>query len=453
MGTIGTPESQLLPSIVPLESGPRDHDGLLDRIGDSRFVLIGEASHGTHEFYRERARITKRLIEEKGFDAVCLEADWPDAHRAHTWVTGGSKDRDADGALSAFTRFPTWMWRNAEMVDFVRWLRDHNAQRGPGPGDDVNVRKVGLYGLDLYSLYGSMDAVLLYLDRVDPEAAARARARYGCFGHFGKDTTAYAYAAGLGMGKECEEQVVQQLTEMRQRALDHARSDGGTTAEELFQVEQNALLVKNAEEYYRSMFRGSVVTWNLRDRHMADTLGSLVQHLDHALKRPCKVCVWAHNSHLGDARATEMGSSGELNLGQLARERYGRDAFLVGFATYEGHVTAASDWDAPTEKKVLRPAIDGSYEALFHGLRLPCFTVLPDRDGRLPDILRHERLQRAVGVVYRPQTERQSHWFRARLADQFDAVIHIDRTRAVEPLERCPRWHGPDAADTFPFAV
>ncbi|MDB4933996.1 MAG: hypothetical protein JWP87_968 [Labilithrix sp.] len=450
MGKAATPESLLLPSLTPLEGKSGDHDALFERIGDARFVLLGEASHGTHEFYRERARITRRLIEEKGFDAIAIEADWPDAYRLSRWVKGESSDRNADEALTGFARFPTWMWRNKEFIELVDWLRAHNetrAQRNPG------TRKVDVYGVDLYSLFASIDAVITYLDRVDPPAAERARARYGCLDHFGKDTSAYAYAAGLGLGTACEEEVVAQLMEMRQRALEHARGDGGSKGEELFHVEQNALLVKNAEEYYRSMFRGSTVTWNLRDRHMADTLASIVQHLDHQLGRTSKVCVWAHNSHLGDARATEMGRMGELNVGQLVRERYGRDAFLIGFTTYEGQVSAASDWDAPVERKQLRPALAGSYEALFHGVGVPAFTVLPDRDRHLPDVLRRERLERAVGVVYRPETERQSHWFHAHLAEQFDAIVHVDRTRAVEPLERSARWHGPDAPETYPFAV
>jgi erythromycin esterase-like protein len=450
MGVAQSAESLLLPSVVAIDGGRHDHDALLDRIGEARFVLLGEASHGSHEFYSERARITRRLVEEKGFDAVAIEGDWPDVHRLNRWVKGGSADRDADAALGSFGRFPTWMWRNKEMIEFVRWLRAHNesrASRTPAR------RKIDIYGMDLFSLYASMDAVLTYLERVDPAAAKRARARYACFGHYGKDSTAYAHAAGLGLGTSCENEVVQQLQEMSQRALEHARNDGGSAGDELFHIEQNARLVKNAEKYYRFMFRGATVTWNLRDRHMADTLGAIVQHLDHELRRTSKICVWAHNSHLGDARATEMGRDGELNVGQLVRERYARDAFLLGFTTYEGQVSAASDWDGPVEKKALRPALEGSYEALFHGLAMPSFTVLPDADGRLPDVLRRERLERAVGVVYRPETERQSHWFGAHLADQFDAVIHIDRTHAVEPLERSARWHGPDVPDTFPFAV
>jgi erythromycin esterase-like protein len=450
MGTRASAENLLRPSIVAIEGKRNDHDALLARIGDARFVFLGEATHGSHEFYRERARITQRLLEEKGFDAIALEADWPDVHRLHRWVGGTSADATAEDALGSFGRFPTWMWRNKEVVELCRWLRLHNETR---IASKVSSRKVDVYGLDLYSLYTSIDVVCTYLDKVDPEAAQRARARYGCLGHFGKDTSAYAHAAGLGMGTPCEKEVIQQLTEMRERALEHARHDGGSEGEELFHVEQNARLVKDAEEYYRSMFRGSVVTWNLRDRHMADSLGAIVQHLDHALGRPCKIVVWAHNSHIGDARATEMGREGELNLGQLARERYERDAFLVGFSTYEGQLSAASDWDLPVERKVLKPALEGSYESLFHTLGIPSFTIVPDEEGHLPDVLRHERLQRAVGVVYRPETERQSHWFRARMADQLDAVIHIDRTRAVEPLDRGALWHGPDLPETFPFAL
>lgn len=447
MGTVATPLDQLLPAMSTIEGKSSDHDGLLERIGDARVVLLGEATHGTEEFYRERGRITKRLIEEKGFDAIALEADWPDAHRVHRFVQAMSTDADPRQALGSFQRFPGWMWRNTVMLDFVAWLRGYNAARSSAE------RRVGVYGIDLYSLYASVDAVVAYLERVDPEAAARARKRYACLGHFGKDTTAYAYTAGLGLGTPCEDEVVQQLVELRERALAHARHDGGPTGDELFYIEQNALLVKNAEEYYRSLFRGSTVTWNLRDRHMADTIAAILQHLDRRLGRLSKICVWAHNSHLGDARATEMGRDGELNVGQLVRERMMRDAFLVGFSTYEGQVTAASDWDGPAERKVLKPALEGSYEALFHSTNVPAFTLLPDGEGHLPDVLRRERLERAVGVVYRPDTERQSHWFHARMADQFDAVIHFDRTRAVEPLERSARWHGPDAPETYPFAL
>lgn len=402
MGVPASFQSQLGPSLTVLDGGARDYDALLERIGDARYVLLGEASHGTHEFYRERARITQRLIVDLGFDAVALEADFPDAHRVHRYVRGAGDDADAEQSLRGFARFPTWMWRNADVLTFVAWLREHRER---------TMRDVGFYGLDLYSLYASIEAVIGYLERVDPAAAARARARYACFEQFGEDTTAYAYAAGLDVGESCEREATAQLLEMRARAFERARADG----EELFGAERNAALVKDAEEYYRSMFRGAATTWNLRDRHMADTLAAVAQHLDHRLGRPCRIAVWAHNSHLGDARATDMGRAGELNVGQLLRERYGRDAFLLGMTTYDGTVTAASDWDGPAERKHIRPALEGSYEAELHALGVPRFLILPDGSGRLPAVLRRERLERAIGVIYRPETERVSHWFHARM--------------------------------------
>lgn len=426
-------------SLVPLDGSAHEHDALLDAIADARFVLLGEPTHGSHEVYDARARITERLVFERGFDAVAVEADWPDALRVNEYVKGRGEDRDADQALGGFAgRFPTWMWRNREVARFVETLRRAR-------------RDVGFYGLDLYSMYASIAHVLRYLDEVDPAAAARARERYACFGRFGEDTSRYAMEAGLGMGDDCEGAATEQMLDLRERARS-ARA-AGADDDALFYAEQNARLVRSAEEYYRNMFAGSVRTWNLRDRHMTDTLGALVAHLDHRLGRPCKIVLWAHNSHLGDARATEMGAIGELNVGQLVRERYGRDAFLVGFTTYDGTVTAASAWDQPPEVKTIRPALAGSFEAIFHAMRIPRFVVLPDEDGRLPAELRHERLERAIGVVYRPDTERASHWFRARLADQFDAVIHLDRTRAVEPLEAGPAWRGGEAPETYPFAV
>jgi erythromycin esterase-like protein len=436
--------AELLAASLPLEH-ERAYDRLLERIGDARFVLLGEASHGTREFYLERARITQRLVEQKGFDAVCIEADWPDAYRVHRYVRGRSADATAEQALGSFTRFPRWMWRNTVMTDFVEWLRS-------------NAPHVGVFGLDLYSLHASMDVVLRHLEKVDPEGAKRARARYACFDHFGTDTTAYAYSAGIGVAPSCEEEVTRQLVEMRARTLELTRDEGGDDEDLHFCVEMNAGLVKSAEEYYRSMLKGSVVTWNLRDRHMADTLARVIEHLDQKKKRPSRVVVWEHNSHLGDARATQMGAEGELNVGQLVRERYGRDGFLVGFTTFDGTVTAAHTWDGDPVRMTVRPALEGSHEIELHrvaGELAPAFVVLPDAERRLPDTLRRELLERAIGVVYRPQTERASHWFRARLGDQFDAVIHIDRTSAVEPLDghTPPRAAGEDLPDTYPFAV
>jgi erythromycin esterase-like protein len=418
--------------VQPLTGSPGDYDALMERIGDARIVLVGEASHGTYEFYAERARITRRLIVEKGFMAVAAEADWPDAFRANRYVRGRGEDRNAEEALAGFERFPSWMWRNEVMLDFVTWLRAHNESLEEGHP------RVGFYGLDLYSMFTSMESVVRYLDRVDPEGARRARDRYGCFDHFGEDPQAYGYAASYGMRKDCEEAVVAQLVEMTKRFGDHARIDGTIAAEESFSAEQNARLVKNAEEYYRSMFKGRISSWNLRDRHMAETLDELLGHME-ARDPGAKVVVWAHNSHLGDARATEMGESGELNVGQLVRERHGADAVLVGFSTYTGTVTAADDWDEPSQTKTVRPGLPGSYELFFHDeVGSPRFLLFPGPEA-LAAGLPERRLQRAIGVIYRPETERMSHYFHARLAAQFDALIHIDETRALRPLERASR--------------
>jgi erythromycin esterase-like protein len=411
----------------PLSGSSSDYDALLELIGDARFVLLGEATHGTHDFYRERAQITKRLISEKGFIAVAIEADWPDAYRVNHYVRGLGVDPDGNAALGGFKRFPTWMWRNADVLDFIGWLRAHN--------DKIRLteKKIGFYGLDLYSLYNSMEAVLAYLYKIDPEAAQRARYRYSCFDQFNENTQAYGYAASFGLAQSCESEVVGQLVELRNRAVEYASRDGRVAADEFFFAEQNARLVKNAEEYYRSMFRERESSWNLRDRHMADTLEHLAGFLAGQGQR-AKIVVWEHNSHLGDARATEMGQRGEINVGQLARERYKEQAVLIGFTTYHGTVMAASDWDAPAEWKRVRPALPGSYEELFHAVGSRRF-FLNLRDSRLKVLHKPRRLERAIGVVYRPETERVSHYFHGDLPAQFDGILHFDETRAVEPLE------------------
>ena len=350
----------------PLVGSPNDFDSLIDMIGDARFVLIGEASHGTHEFYRIRAQISKTLIAQRGFNAVAVEADWPDAYRVNRFVRGASKDSDSVEALSGFQRFPQWMWRNADVLDFVGWLREHNDQQ---VSED---RKCGFYGLDLYSLHASIEAVLAYLSKVDLEAAKRARHHYGCFEHFGKDITTYGYAAGFQMTPSCEQAVVKSLVELRHKAMEYLQRDGQVAADAYFCAEQNALVVRNAEEYYRNMFRREVSSWNLRDTHMMESLLRLAIHLSNQ-RSPAKIIVWAHNSHLGDARATQMGERGELNLGQLVREHFGKEAVSIGFTTYDGTVTAASDWDGPAERKNVRPAHPESYEALFHDVDVPNF--------------------------------------------------------------------------------
>ena len=431
----------------PLTGAANDYDPLLDLIGDAHLVLLGEASHGTHDFYRERTEITKRLIEEKGFAAVAVEADWPDAYRVNCYVRGGGNDADANQALDGFRRFPTWMWRNTDVLEFVEWLRGHNRAL---PAD---APRVGFYGVDLYSLFASIEAVIAYLDKVDPEAARRARARYACLGHAAEDSQAYGYAASFGMAKSCEEEVISQLRELRRSAAEYARRDGRIAEDEFFYAEQNARLAKNAEEYYRSMFGSRVSSWNLRDCHMAETLDALVGHLDRQTGRRTKIAVWEHNSHLGDARATELGWSGELNVGQLVRERYGSEAVLVGFSTHRGTVTAASDWGGPAERKRVRPALAGSYEELFHETGLPRFLLTLRDSGEVAQKLREPRLERAIGVIYRPETERLSHYFQARLSDQFDAVLHFDETQAVEPLERSSGWETGEPPETFPSTL
>jgi erythromycin esterase-like protein len=425
-------------SAHPLTGETTDFEPLLRTVGDSRFVLIGEATHGTHEFYRLRAQITKRLITDKGFDAVAVEADWPDAYRVNQYVRFEGDDEEAVDALSGFQRFPTWMWRNADVLDFIGWLRNYNEHRHTG--------RAGFYGLDLYSLHASMRAVLDFLDKVDPDAARRARYRYACFENFGEDTQAYGYAASFGLSKSCEDEVISQWMEMRRRAVDFARRDGRVARDAFFFAEQNARLVKNAEQYYRAMFHERVSSWNLRDTHMAETLDALVHHIG----AKAKVVVWAHNSHLGDARATEMGHRGELNLGQLVRERHSKEAKLVGFTTNTGTVTAASGWDSPAERKHIRPALAGSYESLFHQTGIPNFLLPLNKREDVTAALREPRLERAIGVIYLPLSERASHYFHAQLPDQFDVVLHYDETRAVEPLERTAAWETGEVPETFP---
>ena len=436
------PATDLRAAAHPLRGERADHDVLLDLVADAHFVLLGEGSHGTHDFYHERAEITKRLIAEKGFSAVAVEADWPDAYRVNRYVRGESDDRDADSALRGFERFPTWMWRNTVVLGFVEWLKAINSSRTP-------TDRTGFYGLDLYSLFNSMGAVIEFLERVDPEAARRARYRYSCFDHFAEDSQAYGYAASFDLSRSCEDEAVNQVVEMQRRAMEYLNRTGG---DDFFDAERNARLVKNAEEYYRSMFRGRQSSWNLRDTHMMETIDALVPYLRRKGGQP-KIVVWAHNSHLGDARATEMGARGELNVGQLVRQRYGSDAILVGFTTYTGTVTAATDWDDPGERKRVRPALPDSYESGFHDTQLPRFFVdLRNGAGRTA-LMSKPRLERAIGVIYRPDTERISHYFRADMPRQFDGVYHFDETSAVEPLEKSERWHDIEPPETYPSGI
>ncbi|RKI04912.1 erythromycin esterase family protein [Corallococcus sp. AB038B] len=435
----------LAESVRPLQGTREDFGPLMDLVGNATCVLIGEATHGTHEFYRLRALLTRRLIEEKGFNAVAVEADWPDAYRINRYVRAMGHDADAVESLSDFQRFPAWMWRNADVLDFAGWLRTHNDRHSAR-------EKVGFYGLDLYSLHASMGAVLKYLDRADPEAAKRARNRYACFEHFGEDPKDYGHATSLGLSPDCERQVIDQLRELQREREALLRRDGFIAEDAQFEAEQNARVVQNAEEYYRSMFHGRISSWNLRDTHMADTLDSLMGFLRRRLGA-ARVVVWAHNSHVGDARATEMGEAGEVNLGQLTRQRHPRVTRLIGFSTYRGTVTAATNWSGTAERKQVRHGLAGSCESLFHQVGLPGFLLDLRELGEAAGALRERRLQRAIGVIYRPETERRSHYFHTRLPEQFDAMLHIDETRALEPLERTAGWERGEAPETYPTGL
>jgi erythromycin esterase-like protein len=421
---------------------------LLEQIGDASTVLLGEASHGTREFYRLRAEISKRLIIEKGFDAIAVEADWPDALRASRFVQLASHDQTADEALSGFQRFPQWMWRNTEVVELIYWLRMHNTQI-PQPES-----RIGFFGLDLYSLRKSMHEVIRFLEHVDPEAAKRARERYSCFDHVAEDPQHYGYAVTFGLKEDCEEQVVRQLVELTSEAAKHLAKEGEAVPDELFYAQQNARVAKNAETYYRSMFQSRDDSWNVRDSHMAETLDALREHIGRRKGSPAKILVWAHNSHLGDARATEMGEHGQLNLGQLVRERYRpEDTFLLGFTTHTGTVTAASDWDGLAELKTVVPSRPDSFENLFHSLGLEAFLLPIRQSGSVAAALSERRLERAIGVIYRPESERMSHYFHADIARQFDAVIYLDQSTAVKPLEYSALWVPGEVPETYPFGV
>ena len=437
--------SALAESIYPLTGARSDYGALIEQIGDARYVLLGEATHGTHEFYKARTEITKRLIADEDFTVIAWEADWPDALQANRYVRGQSDYEDANAALGDFKRFPVWMWRNTDVVELIEWLRDFNQRT-------TTRVKAGVYGLDLYSLHRSMEAVINYLDGVNALAAKEARARYACFEHFGEDPQDYGRAASVHRSLSCEDEVVEQLVELQRQAAGFLRRDGRPAADELFFAEQNARVAQNAERYYRAMYAGRPNTWNLRDTHMVDTLDNLMAHLESQRERP-KAIVWAHNSHLGDARATEMGERGELNVGQLMRQRHGDAAILVGFTTFGGTVTAASDWGSAAERKRVRPGMTGSCERIFHDMDAGNFLLPINGNAEVAEELGRPLLERAIGVVYRPETERWSHYFHAYLSRQFDAVIHFDETTAVEPLERTSQWDAGELPETYPTGL
>jgi protein-L-isoaspartate(D-aspartate) O-methyltransferase len=409
---------------------------LFDRYAASRVVLLGEATHGTSEFYQARAAITRRLVEEHGFTILAVEADWPDGEVVDRYVRHRAPRREAE---RPFQRFPTWMWRNTDVAELVEWLREHNAQRAPET-------RAGFYGLDLYNMSGSIAAVLEYLDKVDPAAAAAARERYGCLTPWQQEPQTYGRAVLNDQYRNCEQAVVEQCRELLRRRLDYTAQDG----ESFLDAAQSARLVASAERYYRIMYYGGAETWNLRDTHMFETL----EHLLEARGRSSKAIVWAHNSHIGDARFTEMGAvRDELNIGQLCRQRFGKDAALIGFGTHTGTVAAASNWDGDMEVMRVRPSVRDSYERLCHASGISRFLLdLPkDRQPELHHRLLEPRLERFIGVIYRPETEVLSHYAHASLPQQFDAYVWFDETTAVTPLGR---EHVRQAVpDTYPFGL
>ncbi|MDX8451180.1 protein-L-isoaspartate(D-aspartate) O-methyltransferase [Mesorhizobium sp. VK9D] len=406
-----------------------------DRFSDKKVVLLGEASHGTSEFYKARAAITRRLIEAHGFTIVAVEADWPDAAVVDRYV------RHRPSVTSneiPFRRFPTWMWRNTDVAAFIDWLRDRNENAA------VNARRAGFYGLDIYNMSGSIGAVLDYLDKVDPEAAAVARERYGCLTRWQKDPSTYGRAVLSAGYAKCEKAVIAQCRELLAKRLDYARSGG----ESYLDAAQNARLIASAERYYRIMYYGGAESWNLRDSHMFETL----QHLLEAQGPNAKAVVWAHNSHIGDARYTEMGTArDELNIGQLCREHFGRQAALIGFGTHTGTVAAATNWDGDMEVKQVRPSHRDSYERLCHDAGVQRFLLDPRRDEALRRRLLEPRLERFIGVIYRPETELVSHYAEASLPHQFDAFVWFDETSAVMPLG--PEHARKGVPDTYPFGL
>ncbi len=432
-------KSVIKKNLQPLRGDKSDYDSIIEMAKDSRFVLIGESTHGTKEFYKMRSEITKRLITELGFSAVTIEGDWPDAYHINRYVNGTNHNGSATTALSNFERFPTWMWQNKEVLDFIKWLRGYNIK---------NPAAIRFYGLDLYSMNSSISAVIEYLDKVDPKAAALGRQRYSCLDNFTSSPINLKT-----IEQSCEMEIVKQLIELREHSFEYIKKDGFVAEEEFFCTEQNAILIKNAQQYYRSLYYGEPLSWNLRDSHMAKTLDDIAIHLENIYDKPSKIVVWAHNSHIGDARATEMAEKDELNLGQIMREKYGEKALLIGFSTYQGTVSAASDWDRPVQRKTLLPAVDGSIEQLLHQVNIKDFILDFRNNHELAKHLKNPLLQRFVGVIYHPKTEYMSHYYHTTISEQFDALIYLDETSALEPLKVIPHWHRGEMDETYPFGL
>ncbi|HEX2166604.1 MAG TPA: erythromycin esterase family protein [Longimicrobiales bacterium] len=415
-------------------SDDHDLDPLLDRIGDAHIVMLGEASHGTSEYYTWRDRISRRLITERDFNFIAVEGDWPDCYTVNRFVKGlDDGASDARDVLHAFSRWPTWMWANEEVVELTRWLRSHNSTR---PAE----RQVGFYGLDVYSLWDSMHAVLEYLDRVDPDGARAARRAYGCFDPYRDDAQEYAMATAV-VPTSCEDETIAILQDLRRNAPHY--SDDGRDA--YFDAEQNALVARNAELYYRTMVRGGSKSWNVRDTHMAETLERLLAH--HGTD--AKGIVWEHNTHIGDAGATDMAAAGMTNIGQIARETWGQEnVVLVGFGGYEGSVIAAGGWGEPMERMRVPPARDGSWEALLHDAIGEDTLLLSSDLDRLPG-MREQHDHRAIGVVYHPSRERYGNYVPTVLPARYDAFIHIEQTSALDPLHMPVRVDG-EVPETYP---
>lgn len=428
--------------VVPLTKNPSFLE-LFDDIGERRFVLLGEATHGTDEFYSIRAKLSQELIQKKGFDAIVIEGDWPDSYEVNRYLRGSLEFSNAKSALIGFERFPTWMWRNTVVQDFIEWLKTHNQTQ-------ANHQKVHFYGFDLYSLFKSIDVILQFLKKRDPVLWERAKERFSCFDHCNRDAQIYGYLSKYATSSQsCESAVIKQLQEIF-KYKDYLNTPDNKQADEFFSIYQNARLIQNAENYYRQMYASGVSSWNLRDTHMMETIHQIDQYLSKHLQRPAKIIVWAHNSHIGDAMATELGQRGELNVGQLMRDHYSTQVYLVGFTTHHGFVTAASEWGGVAERKRVNRALPNSYEGFFHELGLDQFLLITRGREELMRILPRNYLERAIGVAYLPHSERASHYFHADIARQFDAVIHIDETQAVKPLEKEGIFHLDDAPETYP---
>ncbi len=419
---------------LPLD-GPAHIDPLIEMIGDARFVLLGEATHGTSEFYTWRTEITRRLVTEKRFSFIAVEGDWPDCYRVNRYVKDGEGE-SAEEVLHAFSRWPTWMWANREVAQLVRWLKAHNARA-------LDERKVGFYGLDVYSLWESMDAVIEYLERVDPAAVTGARQAYSCFEPYNEDAQEYARASAL-VPTSCQAEAVAALVALRSRAGEYREKAPGS--DDYFDAEQNALIAKNAELHYRTMIRGGPTSWNVRDHHMADTLDRLMAH--HGPQ--AKAIVWEHNTHIGDARFTDMARAGMVNVGQLVRQKHEKEGVvLVGFGTHKGNVIAGREWGAPMERMPVPEARAGSYEAAMHEALGQNGLFLFQEQEESTLAMREPRGHRAIGVVYDPRTESWGNYVPTILPQRYDAFLFVDDSRALDPLHMAAKIDG-EVPETFP---